>query len=104
MRKAQASAEFLYSFAATLLLVATLSAALISHKGMLEAKAGDIRAIGAAESAARAVEAAMNAGIRLEFGFDGLRYRVEGDSLLVQHGDGLIEKGGVFHDEDAEPV
>lgn len=104
MMKAQASAEFLYSFAAALLLVAIMGAALLSHKESVEGKARDIRAVCAAESAARAIEAAMSAGIGLEFGFDSLSYRLEEGRFLVSYNAETIEIRGVFHDEGSEPL
>jgi uncharacterized protein (UPF0333 family) len=104
MMKAQASVEFLWSFAAALLMVSVIAAALLSHKASLDGKAGDIDTIYAAESAARAVESAMNAGVGLSFGFDSMRYSAEEDRFLVSYKGETVEIDGVFHHDAAEPV
>lgn len=106
MAKAQASVEFLFAFAATIILITIISAAVLSHKANLEEKAEEMERICAVESAARTIEAALNTGIGLEFDFsrENISYTAEGGRFLVSYKGEIIEVTGVFVHEDSEPV
>jgi|GEM_PF-3000700 len=106
MEKGQASVEFLFAFAATIMLISIISAALLSHKVNLEEKEEEMEKIAAVESAARTIEAALNTGMELEFDFskENISYTAEGDRFFVSYKGEVIEIKGVFVHEDSEPV
>ncbi len=106
MAKAQASLEFMLLFAATLGVVALLAAALLAERGRLEAGKDGIESINKAEAAARAVEAMLNSGVEMAFGFtdEGVKYGVENGMLHVAYQGRVIEIGGVYSGNSTEPV
>jgi hypothetical protein len=106
MEKGQASVEFLFAFAATIMLISIISAALLSHKASLEEKEEEVEKIAAVESAARTIEAALSTGMDLEFDFskENISYTAEEDRFLVSYKGEVIEVKGVFAYEDSEPV
>ena len=59
-----------------------------------------------AESAARALESMLNSGggMRFDFRRENIYYSVEHGTFHARHDDKLIEIGGVFHDDESEPV
>jgi len=105
-RKGQATLEFLFSFAAIAAVVAILTIAIMAQNDSARARAEDMRRIAAAESAARAVEAALFSGTDISFDFEkeNISYRVESGRMHVDHQDKVIEIGGVFIYDSAEPV
>jgi len=106
MMKGQTTVEFLFAFLASILMLSVLSAAVLTHKDKIKEKSGDIEHIIAAESAARAVETALNAGIEFNFDFskENISYSAEEDRFLVHYKGKTIEIGGVFSYEDSEPI
>jgi hypothetical protein len=106
MRKGQATVEFLFAFTATMIMVLMLTVAVVEQKERLEEKREDMEKVWAVESAARAVEAALNAGVGLEFDFsmEGISYRAEEDRFLVSHKGRVVEIRGVFVHEESEPI
>lgn len=106
MTRGQVSLEFLFLFGATLAVVMVLAGALIAHEKVVSGKIDDVERVSAAESAARAVEAALNSGSDMRFGFreEGIYYSVEQGRFHVVHEGKAIEVAGVFLDDSASPV
>ena len=104
--RAQATVEFLFVFAATMVVISMLAAAVLAQHESSQEKAGDMERIHKAESAARAVEAWMNTGIDMEFDFhkEDISYRIEGNSFHVTHKGNVIEIRGIFKGDDVEPL
>lgn len=104
--KGQISLEFLFLFCATLAVVTALAGAVIMHEKAVEGKMDDLERVAAAESAARAVEAALNSGSDMRFGFreEGIYYSVENSRFHMIHEGKAIEVAGVFLGDDAKPV
>jgi hypothetical protein len=106
MARGQAAPEFMLMFAATLAVMAVLSAALLAEReGILEKKDA-IEHINRAEAAARAVEAMLNSGVKMDFSFadEGVKYGVEDGRLHVAYRGKVIEVGGVYAGNATEPV
>jgi hypothetical protein len=104
--KGQATIEFMLIFALSLAAVSLLASSLVSMDSTLKGKAGDIEQISRAEAAARAIEAMHNAGGRMDFDFreEGISYSIEGGRFHSSHEGKVIEIGGVFENDGAEPV
>lgn len=104
--RAQATVEFLFVFAATITVMSMLAAVVLDQNGKAQEKITDMERIHKAESAARAVEAWMNTGIEMKFGFhkENVSYRIEGSSFHVTHNGSVIEIRGIFESDDLEPL
>jgi Fe-S cluster assembly ATPase SufC len=104
--KGQATAEFLFVFTATIAVMSILTGALIAQNEVAQERIDEIEHIQKAEAAARALEAWMNSGITMKFGFhnEDVLYRIENDSFHVSHEGKIIEIGGVFHNDRSEPL
>jgi len=104
--RGQASVEFLLMFTATLALISMLASAILSQNDSAKAKLDDFALINMAEGSARAIEAIERSGsdMRLDLNDERVRYRIENGRFYVEHEGKLIEVGGVFSEDDAEPV
>jgi len=103
--RGQATLEFLLAFTVTVAMVVLIAAALNAQKGEAGRKAMDLDDIGKVEGALRAVETATAAGgMSFDFRDENVLYRMEDGKFRVAHGDKIIEKGGVFANETAEPI
>ncbi|MEW6035027.1 MAG: hypothetical protein AB1529_00300 [Candidatus Micrarchaeota archaeon] len=104
--RGQATIEFMLVFALSLAAVSLIAASLRSMDEGLRGKADDLEQISRAEAAARALEAMHNAGGRMTFDFreEGVSYSVERGRFHSSHEGKVIEIGGVFENDDSEPV
>ena len=102
----QVSVEFLLMFTAALALISMLASAILSQNDSAKTKLDDFAMINLAEGSARAVEAVERSGsdMRLDMHDERVRYRIENGRFYVEHEGKLIEVGGVFSEDDAEPV
>lgn len=103
--KGQATIEYLMIFSTTLALLSLLATALATEEASLRDKAEDLEMAVKADSAARALESALNSGgIQFDFRDEGVYYSVEHGRFHAHHEGKLIEVGGVFRDSKDEPV
>ena len=78
----------------------------MSQNNSLRENLDDVKRIADAESAARAIEAWLNTGIKMKFNFydEDVSYRIEGDSFHMNNHGKLIEIRGIFEDDKYEPL
>jgi hypothetical protein len=102
----QLTIESLFSFLMTLALIGLLSASLAAQIGALGSRNEEFLRISESESAARAVEALFFSGIDspIDFGSDGVRYRIEMGSLHSDCLGKVVETRGVFSIDRSVPV
>jgi archaellin len=105
-RKGQVTIEFLLVFAASLAVISLLAGLLILQGREIAGKAEETVKISRAESAARAAEVAYRSGgeLSVDFRDEDVSHSVENGRFHVEHDGRLIEIGGVFYDDAAEPV
>jgi len=106
MGKGQVTLEFLFAFAATMAVIATLAFAIGAQRAEAADKADQFERVAAAESAVRAIEASLYSGADMSFDFysEGIYYRIENGRFHVSYREKVIEAGGVFANDDSEPV
>jgi len=104
--KGQATLEFLLIFGSTLALLSLLTASLMAEESLLRDRAEQLGAVSRAESAARALECMLNSGGGMEFDFrrEGVYYSVEDGHLHARYDVKMIEVGGIFREDKAEPA
>jgi hypothetical protein len=102
----QMTIEFLFAFLPALALIGLLAASLVAQVDALDGRTEECLRISKSESAARALEALYYSGIdsTLDFGGDGVRYRIETGSLHSDYQGKVVEIRGVFSIDRSEPV
>ena len=93
--------EFLFMFFLSAVLVLIFAGAILAQIDAAKAAAGSREMIGSAESIAIAVDMALNGGLDANF---SEVFSVEQGKLHIEHEGKIIEVGGVFESDDAEPV
>jgi len=104
--KAQVTAEFLFVFTATIILISVLASALIAQHEKAKETVVDFQRISNVKKAARTVEVWLNDRMitDLDFQEENISFRIEDDRFLVRHKGEIIEIEGVFEYDGTEPV
>ena len=93
-------------FLLTLSVISLILAALIHEQDAVAGKIDSVLRINKAEAAARAVECWIRSGgvVALDFSADNVSYSIEQNHFHVEEGNKVIEVGGVFYADRAEPM
>ena len=92
------SVEFMLIFAISLAMIAMLAAEMFAYGSEVRSRIEKVGLAASAESSARFAESAYRSGI-----MHGRKFRIE-ETLLIDSEDQIIEAGGVFEHDEAEPI
>ncbi len=93
--------EFLFMFFLSIMLIMVFAGAILAQIDVAKTASGSREMISSAESIAIAVDMALNGGLDANF---SEVFSVEQGKLHIEHEGKIIEVGGVFESDNAEPV